>query len=193
MLVYPCAMHQSDFIVIAGSTRPNRRSPLIAEWIAELGEQVAGAPFQVIDLRELDLRLDDEAGIPAIHGYTKATTKAWGRLVSDAKGVVIVTPQYNWGYPAVLKNAIDHLYKEWQDKPVLIVTYGGHGGLECGKQLRTVLGALGTRLAASAPGLRLTRDRVASNDGRINPALELADHVADLQAALKELMSLSSG
>jgi NAD(P)H-dependent FMN reductase len=111
-------MHAPSYIVIAGSTRPNRRSPIIAQWIAELGEQETGAPFRVVDLRDLGLKFDDESGIPALHEYACETTRAWGGLVSGAAGVVIVTPQYNWGYPAVLKNAIDHLFREWQGKPV---------------------------------------------------------------------------
>ncbi|WP_264479018.1 NADPH-dependent FMN reductase [Lichenihabitans sp. PAMC28606] len=165
---------------------------MIARWVADLGEHVANAHFQVIDLGELGLGLDDEAGIPAIHGYKQETTRAWGELVAHATGVVIVTPQYNWGYPAVLKNAIDHLYREWQGKPVLIVTYGGHGGHQCGEQLRTVLGALGTRLTDAMPGLLLTRETVAANDGRIDPARDFSDHADDVRAALTELAALSA-
>ena len=68
-------MHTPSYIVIAGSTRPNRRSPVIAQWVAELGEQVASAPFRVIDLRDLGLQLDDEPGIPALHDYARETTR----------------------------------------------------------------------------------------------------------------------
>lgn len=185
-------MHTSNYIVIAGSTRPNRRSPKIAKWIAELGESVANASFTVIDLRNLGLQLNDEGGIPAIHGYVQDTTRAWGELIAGAAGVVIVTPQYNWGYPAVLKNAIDHLYREWQGKPVLIVTYGGRGGHQCGEQLRTVLTALGTRLTDAMPGLLLVREKVAVNDGQIDPRVDFADHAPDVLAALLELVAISS-
>ncbi len=185
-------MHTHEYIVVAGSTRPNRRSPVIAQWVADLGEQVAGVPFRVIDLRDLGLQLDDEPGIPAMHGHTRETTRAWGDMISSATGVVIVTPQYNWGYPAVLKNAIDHLYSEWQSKPVLIVTYGGHGGSQCGEQLRIVMRAIGARLTESTPGLLLAREQVIANDGRIDPARGFASHVESVKAALAELAALSS-
>lgn len=185
-------MHTSSYIVIPGSTRPNRRSPVIAQWVAELGAQVAGAPFRVIDLRDLGLQLDDEPGIPAIHDHARETTRAWGELISSATAVVIVTPQYNWGYPAALKNAIDHLYREWRDKPVLIVTYGGHGGNQCGAQLRIVMGAVGARLTEAMPGLVLARERIAANDGQIDPAQDFAGHTEDVRAALAELVALAS-
>jgi NAD(P)H-dependent FMN reductase len=185
-----CAMHGCDYIVVAGSTRPNRRSPSIAQWVATLGEEVVGAPFRVVDLRDLGLELDDEPGIPALHGYERETTRAWGKLVAEASGVVIVTPQYNWGYPAVLKNAIDHLYREWQGKPVLIVTYGGHGGNHCGEQLRIVMRAIGTRLTGATPGLLLAREKIVANDGEVDPARDFAVHTEEVKAALSELVTL---
>ena len=186
-------MHTHNYIVIAGSTRPNRRSPVIAQWVADLGEQVAGAPFRVIDLRDLGLQLDDEPGIPAMNDYACETTRAWGEEVSGATGVVIVTPQYNWGYPAVLKNAIDHLYREWQGKPILVITYGGHGGGQCGAQLRVVMKAIGARLIDAMPGLLLARERVVTNDGQVDPAQDFAGHVEDVKSALVELAALSPG
>jgi NAD(P)H-dependent FMN reductase len=184
-------MHGSSYIVIAGSTRPNRRSPVIAQWVAKLGESATGAEFRMIDLRDLGLQLDDEPGVPAIHGYERETTRGWGALVSDATGVVIVTPQYNWGYPGVLKNAIDHLYVEWRDKPVLIVTYGGHGGCQCGAQLRVVMGALKARLTEAMPALMLAREQVVSNDGGIDPPQDFAGQAGDVEAALLELTGLA--
>ncbi|WP_317624034.1 NADPH-dependent FMN reductase [Brevibacterium casei] len=67
-------------------------------------------------------------------------------IVSEADGIVFVTPQYNGGYPASLKNAIDYLFAEWRDKPALIVSYGGHGGGMSGAQLRSVLEFIGVDL-----------------------------------------------
>ena len=186
-------MHTHNYIVIGGSTRPNRRSPVIARWVADLGDQVAGALFRVIDLRDLGLQLSDEPGIPALHDYACETTRAWGEIVANATGVVIVTPQYNWGYPAALKNAIDHLYREWQGKPVLLITYGGHGGGQCGAQLRIVMGAVGARLTEAMPGLLLARERVVANDGQVDPAQDFAGHLEDVKSALAELVAMTSG
>ncbi len=176
------------YLVVGGSTRPTRRSPVIAQWVADLG----GPEFSVVDLRDLNLGLDDEPGIPAIHDYVCETTRAWSAMVSAAKGVVFVTPQYNWGYPAALKNAIDHLYREWKGKPVLLVTYGSRGGDKCAAQLRDILGGLDVRLTATTPGLKLGRDRVAANDGAIEPEIDFADQRDEVKAALGELLALAA-
>ena len=73
-----------------------------------------------------------------LDSYANAHTLAWSRKVAEAQGYVFVAPQYNWGYPAGLKNALDHVYREWQGKPLVIVTYGGHGGGKCAAQLHQV-------------------------------------------------------
>ncbi len=185
-------MHTNSYLVIAGSTRPTRRSPVIANWVADLGGELGDAPFKVVDLRDLGLGLDDEPDIPAAGApYASAATRRWSDLVQAAKGVVIVTPQYNWGYPAPLKNAIDHLYREWRGKPLLIVTYGGHGGGRCGAQLREVFGGMKVALADAMPALTLARERIEANDGRIDPATEFAAHLDELTTGLLELVKLA--
>jgi NAD(P)H-dependent FMN reductase len=194
---YICAMHANDYLVVGGSTRPTRRSPVIAQWVADLGNAAlgkSGGPesFGVVDLRDLELSLDDEPGIPAIHDYVSPATRRWSEMVAGAKGVVIVTPQYNWGYPAVLKNAIDHLYREWKNKPVLIVSYGARGGDKCAAQLREVLGGMDVRLTEATPGLKLGRDRVAANDGGVEPDADFAEQREEVAAALAELVALAA-
>ncbi len=77
--------------------------------------------------------------------------------MSSAAAIVIVTPQYNWGYPAPLKNALDHLYQKWTGKPLVIVTYGGHGGNKCAAQLRQVAAGLHMRPVATMPGIKRTK------------------------------------
>ena len=99
--------------------------------MVHLGCEATGLAFRIVDLETLGLALDDEPAMPALGRYTRETTRAWSDLVTAAAGVVIVTPQYNWSVPAPLKNAIDHLYREWKGKPALLVTYGGHGGDKC--------------------------------------------------------------
>jgi NAD(P)H-dependent FMN reductase len=105
--------------------------------------------------------------------------------------VVLVTAQYNWGYPAALKNAIDHLYREWRGKPVLLVTYGGHGGDKCAAQLRQVLGGIGVRLTDATPGLHLARSRIEANDGEVEPDIDFEARREDLIAGLHELVALA--
>jgi NAD(P)H-dependent FMN reductase len=107
--------------------------------------------------------------------------------VPDQTAIVFVSPQYNWGYPAPLKNAIDHLYKEWAGKPAMIVTYGGHGGGKCAAQLRQVLDGLEMRPVATMPGFTLPRDRIEANGGVIDPAAAFADRRGLLRQAFAEL------
>ncbi|MGZ3374998.1 MAG: NADPH-dependent FMN reductase [Phenylobacterium sp.] len=181
-----------SYLVVGGSTRPIRRSPAIAQWVADLGNQGGEDCFQVVDLHDLGLGLDDEPGVPAIHAYERESTRAWSAMVEAARGVVIVTPQYNWGYPAALKNAIDHLYREWQEKPVLVVSYGSRGGDKCQAQLRDVLGGIGVRLTEATPCLPLGRERVAANDGAVDPDVDFAGQRDEVRAALAELAALAA-
>jgi NAD(P)H-dependent FMN reductase len=178
-------------LVVAGSTRGARRSLAVAEWVAELGRAPGGRPMEVVDLKALGLTLDDEPGLPALGRYVAETTRRWSARVAGAAGVVFVSPQYNWGYPAPLKNAIDHLYAEWKGKPGLIVTYGGHGGDKCAAQLRQVLQAVGMSLVPSMPGLRLDRARIEADDGAVDPPRDFAGHRDEVSEALQALLHLA--
>jgi NAD(P)H-dependent FMN reductase len=99
----------------------------------------------------------NEPSIPSqIHSssaYTQPHTRAWSEEISKYKGFVFVTPQYNWGYPAILKNAIDYLFNEWKGKGALIVSYGGHGGGKAAAQLRGVLEGCRMSVVESMPRL----------------------------------------
>ncbi len=183
-------IHTSSVMVIGGSTRPNRRSAKIAEWVAGRGRGSTALGFETVDLREIDLAPEGEPGIPAKDPYVTEATKRWSERVAAASAIVFVSPQYNWGYPAPLKNAIDHLYREWKAKPALIITYGGHGGDKCARQLREVLTGLEMKLTDAMPGLSLSRDRIVANDGAVDPDRDFADRVDDVDAALRELASL---
>ncbi|NNM44546.1 NADPH-dependent FMN reductase [Knoellia koreensis] len=129
--------------VVVGSTRPIRVGDQITQALAPVIAEEADARVEVVDLRDLDLPLLDEPRMPALGDYAHDHTKDWARTIEASDAVVIVSPQYNGGYPAGLKNAIDFLYAEWKERPVLIVTYGGHGGGMSGAQLRHVLEFIG--------------------------------------------------
>jgi len=134
-------MNQKNVLLIMGSARAGRICPIITEWVAGIGRTCTDSSYEPVDLLQWSLPMNDEPGIPAAGSYVQAHTQAWSRKVADADAVVFITPQYNWGYPAALKNAIDHLYREWNAKPAAIVTYGGHGGGKCAEQLRQVAGS----------------------------------------------------
>lgn len=180
-------VHASNVLVIIGSIRPRRICPEVAAWVAEVGRDLGPWTLELIDLRDWRLPMDDEPEMPHRGEYATAHTKAWSAKVAAAEAVVFVTPQYNWGYPAALKNAIDHLYREWAAKPALIVTYGGHGGGKCAAQLREVLEGLKMDLVPTMPGLVLARASIEANLGEIDPAAEFAEHLPTLERAFAEL------
>jgi len=175
-------------LVIVGSVRPRRIAPQVADWVARVGRETTGGDFEVVDLRDWPLPMDDEPEIPAATGdYALAHTRAWSRKVGGAAGFVFVTPQYNWGYPAPLKNALDHLYREWAGKPAMIVTYGGHGGGRCAEQLQQVCEGLHMAPVSTRTGLVLARHRIEANAGEVDPPTEFAAHLDELRQAFAEL------
>lgn len=130
--------------VVVGSTRPGRKARVVAEWVLEVGQQhpavvAGGVQLEVIDLAEAALPLLDEP-VPAVFGsYQHAHTQRWSETVASFDGFVFVTPEYNHSISAVLKNAIDYLYAEWQHKPVGFVSYGLSGGVRAVEHLRLIL------------------------------------------------------
>jgi NAD(P)H-dependent FMN reductase/DNA-binding MarR family transcriptional regulator len=131
--------------VIVASNRPRRICPAIAGWVRETLQERGALRYELVDLAAIDLPFLDEPLMPALGGYAHEHTRAWSRLVSGYRGFVFVFPQYNWGYPAVLKNALDFLYDEWRDKPAASVTYGTRGGSRAAGQLQQVLAGLHMR------------------------------------------------
>lgn len=114
-------------LVITCSTRPGALAPVIGEWFTRTVSPLAatlGAELEPVSLGELDLPFLDEEGHPAAGVYHRQHTKEWSALVEGADGFVLVTPEYNYGMPAVLKNALDYLSREWAWKPVGFVSYG---------------------------------------------------------------------
>jgi NAD(P)H-dependent FMN reductase len=112
-------------MVVIASTRPGRVGLPVGEWFAERARAHAGFQLEVVDLAELDLPFMDEPNHPRFHEYTQQHTKDWSAQVQAADAFVFVTPEYNYGFNAPLKNAIDYLHVEWQYKPVGFVSYGG--------------------------------------------------------------------
>jgi len=139
--------------VVVGSTRPRRICKHLAEWVLEIAQAESRLTYELIDLAEISLPFLDEPLMAALGQYEHEHTKRWSRRVSSYDGFVFVFPQYNWGYTAVLKNALDFLYAEWHDKAAAIVTYGTHGGGRGAEQLKQVLQGIGMRNTATNPKL----------------------------------------
>lgn len=115
--------------VIVASTRPERVGPAVAEWVMEGTADRAAATYTLVDLAHQNLPLLDEPEPASSGNYTHEHTRAWSELVEGFDGFVFVTPEYNRGIPAALKNALDYLYTEWNDKAAAICCYGSSGGL----------------------------------------------------------------
>jgi NAD(P)H-dependent FMN reductase len=128
--------------IILGSTRPNRNGEQVAKWVLDIAERRDDAEFELVDLRDYPLPHLDEP-MPASFGqYQGEHTKQWATKIGSFDGFVIVTPEYNHGTSGVLKNAIDYLYAEWNNKAVGFVSYGAVGGARAAEQLRLVAGEL---------------------------------------------------
>ncbi|GAA3592109.1 NADPH-dependent FMN reductase [Agrococcus terreus] len=131
--------------IIVGSTRPVRVGRPVADEIATLVE-AAGGEAVMLDLAEIKLPLLDEALPPASGVRTEPHTIAWAERIEALDAVVFVTPDYNSGYPAALKNAIDYLKAEWVGLPSVVVSYGWSGGASSNAQLSAVLRYIGLEL-----------------------------------------------
>jgi NAD(P)H-dependent FMN reductase len=132
-----------NLTIIIGSTRPGRAGAPIAQWFAARAKDHGGFDVNVVDLAEIGLPLLDEPNHPRLRKYTQQHTKDWSAIIDAADAFVFVTPEYNYGYPAALKNAIDYLHHEWQDKPVGFVSYGGvAAGTRAVQQLKQVVTTL---------------------------------------------------
>ena len=126
--------------VIVGSTRANRFSEKPTQWILDLAKKRTDFDVELLDLRDYPLPFFEEAMPPGLakDGYTTPAVVKWRDKIREADGFIIVTPEYNHGYPAVLKNALDYTYFAWARKAVAFVSWGSAGGARGVEQLRSV-------------------------------------------------------
>ncbi|KAK9364666.1 flavoprotein-like protein [Lipomyces kononenkoae] len=132
--------------IIISSTRKPRVGDSVAKFVKAVIEEhdtLGKIALSLVDVADYGLPVYDEAVIPAMvpaqAQFAHEHSKAWSAKIADFSGYVFVTPEYNWGIPGALKNAIDYLYHEWQGKPVLIVSYGVHGGSFASDSLKQTL------------------------------------------------------
>ena len=131
--------------IIIGSTRPNRVGEGVAQWVYENVSKRDDAHFELIDLRDYNLPLLDEpapAAMTSPSSYTKEHTRKWSQKISSLDAFIFVSPEYNHGTSGALKNALDFLYQEWNNKVAGFVAYGGAGGTRAVENLRTIMGEL---------------------------------------------------
>ncbi|QIS03301.1 NAD(P)H-dependent oxidoreductase [Nocardia brasiliensis] len=149
--------------VLIGSTRPTRICAGIAAWARDTLREESALDYDLLDLAEVGLPFLDEPRRAALRQYEHEHTRAWSLLVQGYHGFLFVFPQYNWGYPGVLKNALDYLYWEWRDRPASVLTYGTHGGARGAEQLIGVLRGLHMRLLDTRVEAVITEQDVDEN------------------------------
>ncbi len=180
--------------IILGSTRPKRIGDQVATWVLDLASRRGDAKFELIDLYDYPLPHLDEP-LPALHGdYHNEHTKVWSDMIASFDGFVIITPEYNHSVPGVLKNALDYLYAEWNNKAAGFISYGVDGGARAAEQLRLVCGALQMTDVPQQVTLSLHSDfenfAIFKPDGRQFAALDrLLDQVITWSTALAPLRS----
>lgn len=128
--------------IIVGSTRPGRKAEAVARWVHEIARKRGDAEYEVVDIQHFNLPLLDEATPPSMGQYSQPHTKAWAVRIAAFDAFVFVTPEYNHGTSGALKNAIDYLYREWNNKAAGFVGYGSAGGVRAVEHLRLVMGEL---------------------------------------------------
>lgn len=146
--------------IVVGSTRPRRRARLVADWVLRCAERHLGdrASIELLDIADFELPLLDEPVPAAIGEYAQPHTRRWAERVGRCDGFIVVTPEYNHAMPAALKNAIDYLFTEWNDRAAGFVSYGLHGGVRAVEQLRLSLAEVKVACVRSQVALNLFSD-----------------------------------
>ena len=144
--------------IITGSTRPGRQSSAVANWVHTLAAARGDASYDVVDIARYKLPLYDEPLPPSMGQYQNEHTRRWAQAIASYDAFVFVTPEYNHGTSAALKNAIDFLHREWNDKVAGFVGYGGTGALRAVESLRLTLAGLSVATVAPQVGLSLFTD-----------------------------------
>ena len=144
--------------IILGSTRPGRIGEAVAKWVYEIAKKRSDAEFEYVDIKDFSLPPLDEPIPPSRGQYGKEHTKKWAEKIDSFDAFVFVTAEYNHGIPGALKNAIDFLYKEWNNKVAGFVGYGSAGGVRSVEQLRLVMAELQVATVRAQVQLSLFHD-----------------------------------
>lgn len=172
--------------IIIGSTRPGRNGEAVANWVYDIAKQRTDAEYELVDIADYKLPHLDEAAPPSLGQYTQPHTKAWAEKIASFDGFVFVTPEYNHSTSGALKNAIDFLYGEWNNKAAGFVSYGSVGGTRAVEHLRLVMGELQVADVRAQAALSLFTD--FTNFTEFTPA---AHQVGAVEAVLEQVVAWS--
>lgn len=128
--------------IIVGSTRPGGKAVAVAKWAYEILRTRQNAEFEIVDIADYNLPLLDEPIPPSMGQYSKAHTKIWAAKIDSLDAFIFVSPEYNHSTSAALKNAIDFLFREWNNKAAGFIAYGSAGGVRAVETLRLVMGEI---------------------------------------------------
>jgi NAD(P)H-dependent FMN reductase len=170
--------------IIVGSTRPGRKAEAIARWVYEIAVTRSDASFEVVDIADFELPLLDEPLPPMMNQYSKPHTKAWAAKIATFDAFVFVTPEYNHSTSGALKNAIDFLYREGNDKAAGFVGYGGAGGTRAVEHLRLIMGEIKVAAVRAQVALSMYTDFESFTTFTPGPRQESA-----VQAMLDDLVA----
>ena len=180
--------------IIIASTRPGRVGPSVASWIHQRAIAHGGFDVELIDLAEVNLPMFDEPNHPRLHQYVHQHTKDWSATIDRADAFIFVIPEYNYGFNAAIKNAIDYLNAEWKHKPVGFVSYGGVGAgtraVQMLKQVITALSMVPVFDAVNIPFIQQFLDderKLQPNDIMETAATTMLDELVRWTATLRAL------
>lgn len=184
--------------IIVGSIRPNRVGAHVAAWVRDTAAvHTSAAEFEVVDLLDHPLPHFAEPISPVRASSQDEQVLAWSTLIGGFDGFVFVTPEYNHSIPGVLKNAIDYLYPEWNDKAAGIVSYGGAGGVRAAEHLRLILGEVQIADVRQQVALSLVHDfegytELRPTELHVAQLGTLVDQVVAWSAALRPLRAVKA-
>jgi NAD(P)H-dependent FMN reductase len=155
--------------IIFASVREGRKGISIAEWVKEVVSKDQRFETEFIDLKELGLPAMDEPNHPRFQKYEREHTKKWSAKISDADAFIFVTPEYDFGYPGILRNALEYLFVEWNYKPAGIVSYGGvSAGTRASNALKGDLASLKVPALAEMVNIPMFTQFI-KEDGKLHP------------------------
>jgi NAD(P)H-dependent FMN reductase len=174
--------------IIVGSTRQNRLGAQVAEWVKSHAEKHKDLNIEVVDLLAEDLPFFNAPVSPMYAPDSSPAAQAWAETIDRGDGFIFVTPEYNRSIPASLKNALDFLVAQWNEKPAAVVSYGWiDGGASASKHLHDILAWLKVSTSESSVALKLSPE-IMGEDGKVKDIdRAFRDHVAVLESALDEL------
>ena len=183
-----------NLMIVIASTRPGRVGVPVAEWFYRHAQDHGHFAIDLVDLAAIDLPMMDEPNHPKLRRYTQEHTRQWSARVDAADAFAFVMPEYNYGFNAPLKNAIDYLHHEWKHKPLGFVSYGGvSGGTRAVQMVKQVVSGVNMVPAGNAVSIPFVRQfvdddqQVQPNDTMEEAAPALLDELARLEHALREL------